>query len=88
MQLLDVSGVLWSANSEMSGVGVFSALAVAMSSLFLAPIVSNENRELQRLSVEVANLRNMVEILCRDKQKAEGVSVPDRGADATPAART
>jgi gas vesicle protein len=72
----------------LTGVGVFSALAGAMSSLFLAPTVSNENRELERLSVEVASLRDMLKCWSQEKHKAEEESFSRAGDDATPAART
>lgn len=80
-------GRLIAALLMLTGVGVFSALAGAMSSLFLSPTVSNENRELHRLSVEVAALREMVERHFPDKQNAETASVTQPGADAAPAAR-
>lgn len=72
----------------LTGVGVFSSLAGAMSSLFLAPTVSNENCELQRLSVEVASLRDMLKCWSQEKHKAEQESFSRAGDDATPAART
>ncbi len=72
----------------LTGVGVFSALAGAMSSLFLAPTVSNENRELQRLSVEVASLRDILERRSAAQTKAVEETFSHPGDDDAPAART
>lgn len=45
----------------ITGVGVFSALAGAMSSLFLSPSIGHEDREVRRLSAEVARLASILE---------------------------
>jgi voltage-gated potassium channel len=54
-------GRLIAALLMITGVGVFSALAGAMSSLFLAPAVSQENQELKRFADELADLRQLLE---------------------------
>lgn len=43
-----------------TGVGIFSALAGAMSLLFISPTVRHEDRELQRLQAEVAGLKALL----------------------------
>ena len=45
----------------ITGVGVFSALAGATSTLFLAPSVRQEDHEIQRLRAEVVGLRELLE---------------------------
>lgn len=45
----------------ITGVGVFSALAGAMSTLFLAPAVRQEDHEIQRLKAEVGAVRGLLE---------------------------
>lgn len=72
----DLYPVTWEGRSiaallMLTGVGVFSALAGAMSSLFLTPSVNDENRELQRLSGEVAALRKLIERSLADRSAAD-----------------
>lgn len=45
----------------LTGVGIFSTLAGAMSLLFLAPTAHHEDHEIQRLGKEIACLRELLE---------------------------
>jgi voltage-gated potassium channel len=62
-------GRLVAALLMITGVGVFSALAGAMSTLFLTPTVRHEDREIQRLSDEVASLKLLLQARGRDPAK-------------------
>lgn len=54
-------GRLIAALLMITGVGVFSALAGAMSTLFLSPSIGREDSEVRRLSGEVARLASLLE---------------------------
>jgi voltage-gated potassium channel len=64
-------GRLIAALLMVTGVGVFSTLAGAMSTLFLKPAVNHEDQEIRRLSDEVAGLRNSLEKMVRRGDDAE-----------------
>jgi voltage-gated potassium channel len=66
-------GRLVAALLMLTGVGVFSALAGAMSTLFLTPTVRHEDREIQRLSDEVASLRQLLQARGSDLAKDSNV---------------
>jgi voltage-gated potassium channel len=72
-------GRLIAALLMITGVGVFSALAGAMSTLFLSPTVNHESRELQRLADEVSNLRRLVEQRSSDQSKPDADAVANPG---------
>lgn len=54
-------GRLVAAVLMITGVGVFSALAGAMSTLFLSPSVRQEDHEIQRLRAEIVGVRELLE---------------------------
>ena len=64
-------GRLIAALLMVTGVGVFSTLAGAMSTFFLKPAVNHEDQEIRRLSDEVASLRTVLEKTVRRAEDAE-----------------
>jgi len=72
-------GRLIAAMLMITGVGVFSAIAGAMSTVFLAPTVSQESHELKRLAGELANLRRLLEERSADDSKPESESAVNSG---------
>ena len=81
-------GRLIAALLMITGVGVFSTLAGAMATLFLAPTVSDENQQLRRLADEVANLSQLVERRIADDRESGAGAVPCAGDGTKPRAAT